>query len=260
LKTLFAPQLLTSRSGTWAGWNMVQSEESMSSLFAQLERCAMHYALVAELCNADVLCLGTELGAATRTQFDDSNGYVTPDYMRHNGARWQRVIAASRTAFRGALTYAGANLGEIKQIDFWPELDFVGLDVFRSLAVEPHAPVRPDDAQATALMRGTLQQGAEFARSLGKPLLITELGFPPTSEAWRAPDRAAGSIDLEEQRRLYECTAEALRRAQKSGAALAGICVWSWSTDPEAGGTPDRSFTSQHRPAANALAHLFGRP
>jgi hypothetical protein len=259
LHVMITPQLLTTRSGSWAGWNMSESPATWIEFFAAWKACVVHYALLAELCNADTVCLGSELAGATRSRFGARESPPVPDYIRATGERWREVIAAARSAFRGALTYAAKDDGEARQLDFWDQLDLVGVDVFAPLD-DPSAPAaRPTDEQATARLRVALQGVADVAREHGKPALVTEIGFAPTSESWRTPQRALGDLDLAEQRRMYACLAEAVARQNATDAPLAGMFLWCWSTDPDAGHALDRSFTPQNRPAADLIARVLGR-
>jgi hypothetical protein len=259
MRVMLAPQLVTSRSGSWAGWSMSDSPATWDAFFERWKACVVHYALLAELCGADILCLGTELAPATRSSYSEADLASVPDYLRESTDRWREVIAAARATFRGALTYAANDQGEAKMLGFWSELDFVGVDVFHPLVEASVQGARPTDEQAIARLRGALQAVADVAVAQGKPALITEIGFAPTSESWKAPQRALGASDFEEQRRLYACLGEALRRQNASKTPLAGMFVWCWSTDPSAGRAADRSFTPQNRPAAAALTKVFGR-
>lgn len=258
MHVMFAPQLLTSRSGTWAGWTMIESGAEFERFFEGLQANLTHYALLAELCNADLFSVGSELARATRSAAS-ANPY-TPDYLLRASERWRTLIASSRKAFRGALTYSALGLPEAQAIDFWGELDYVGVGAYLSLGDGTPSVLRPDDDIAATKLHALFRAIRELAESHGRPALISDIGFAPTSEAWLAPDYARGALDLEEQRRLLAATAEALRRHARSGEPLAGLYLSCWSTDPTAGRDLDRSFTPQNRPALAALAQIFGRP
>ena len=68
-----------------------------------------------------------------------------------------------------------------------------------------------------------------------------------------------GASDPAEQARLFELLAQVLEQLGPDRNDLAGLFVWDWSTDPEAGLDPSAppSFSPQNRPAEHGLARLF---
>ncbi|MBM3989820.1 MAG: hypothetical protein FJ298_02315 [Planctomycetes bacterium] len=262
MRVMITPSLLDAPMSGLASASMTFGEAHWERFFEQLEALAIHYALLAELCDADLLCLGNGLGEATDSVRDDlAAGWNPPSYLLRNTARWRELIARVRRAWTGALTYAAWDLGEAQQLEFWDELDCVAVDLYRSLQVAADAAdatPRPDDAACAERYGAFLRELRGFASTARKPWIVAEFGVPPTSLATRDPAAGLGSYDVGESARLARAFAAALASVRREPQPPAGVYVWCWTTDPEHGNGVDRSFTLQNRPAAEALAEMYG--
>ncbi len=187
-----------------------------------------HYATLAQRSGAEAMTVGVELKS------------MSPDT-----AAFEQVIAGVRERFHGVLTYA-ANWDEVDNVGFWGDLDAVGVDAYYPLATAPGASVA-DLVRAWQPIVGHL---VGLAASLGKPLVLTELGYATRPDAAVDPSGAGKSDaadDLDAQSTAYEA---ALRAWQHSG--VDSIYWWDWPADPnEALGDP---YTPRNRPAAQMIA------
>jgi hypothetical protein len=249
LALLLAPQLLDSRGAGLTGWTSVRSRADWEEAFRELEACLVHYGLVAELAGAQLLVLASGIEPSARSVYDAGDWWI-PDYQRENDRRWEELIPRVRAAFGGALTYGAGGFLEAQQIEFWDALDLLGVSLYRS-------PPSGDDAQLVQTYHGALRQMAELADAVGKPLLVTEAGFPPTSEGWREPEIAEGTYDVDEQARMLSCFAKAVNAVRREGGPLRGVFLWCWGTDLEHGNGVDRSFAISNRPAGERAGELF---
>lgn len=257
LEVMLAPQLLEAPAANLADVTMSATEARAASYFDDLQALLVDTALVAELCDVEIVCLGSELNLATNTFARDiESGWTPPQYMLAFGARLREALLAVRAVYDGALTYAASG-GDQLDIDLWSELDFVGLDLYRVLTADPQAPSRPDLKLASGQLAGSLKQCLDYAAQFSRPCLITEVGFGPTDDAALDPRLAPGSYDVLEQRELYEALRSALRSVRRQFRGPAGVFVWCWSIDAQLGQGVDRSFTPQNRPAAELLPTLF---
>ncbi len=256
MSVMIRPFVLATPSGTWAAEHSQESLEAALGFFSDYSRFLVHFSLLAELGGAELLCVGTELQMSTVT--DQEENPWLPDFTNGNHERWRELIARARGAFTGGVTYAASWQGEVDQIGFWPELDFVAMDLFASLSLPPGTDQRPEDGDVVRRLRNSLRQIVEVARDLHRPALITEIGFASSSKAWLAPMESRGVPDLEEQARLLRALKLALDQLGLDSELLGGVYLWNWSTDPDAGRELDRSWTLQNRPAFDALGELFG--
>lgn len=251
LSIMFKPELLTRPSGIRIGDKAAESPAEAERFFASSRRCLPHVGLVAELCGAEVLCLGTELRHVAGTL----NPQI-PDFMQQNQEAWSELIATLRGSFMGALTYAADWRGEVDSVEFWSQLDFVGVVLYPSLGNGPEQ-ARPSEKEAGRRMLLALGNLVGDADRRYQPALICEVGFSATSRAWDQPEAARGRPDVEEQARMYGILRDVFADNYLPREMFEGLYLWSWSTDPDAGREPSRSFTPQNRPAREVAAQLF---
>jgi hypothetical protein len=223
--------------------------------FAAYTELMLDYARLAEREGVELLCIGTELTTMTR-----------PQHL----ASWRRLIAEIRRVFTGKLTYA-ANWGEEKNIEFWNDLDYIGVDFYAPLTESPN----PGFDQLVDAWTGAPQH--KFTRQLygglsimgyhralterwGRPLIFTEIGFRSIDGAniQFSNTAAVRSIDLKEQAELYRSFIEAVRRENGTG-WLQGVSLWNWEpADHETAGAEGwLDFTPQGKPAQEVLEHWF---
>jgi glycosyl hydrolase family 113 len=237
IRTLLKPHLwLRDRAnGQWEGKIAMTNEADWQRWFARYEEFIVHYAELAEALGLEGLCVGAELeGTSARTE------------------DWRRVIAAVRRVYHGRLTYAANWSGEFERIEFWDDLDWIGIQAYFPLSSQAEASVdelvagwAPHVARIEAVQK-------RFAR----PVLFTEIGYKAAARAtvepwtWTTTDR----YDEGEQARAYE----AAFRVLWGKPWCAGMYWWKWFPDGhrEAGGR-DFYFTPQDKPAAEVLSKWY---
>ena len=192
--------------------------------FEQYTKFLEHYARLAVRINADLFCVGVELGALTQEE-----------------AQWRSLIRKVRGIYDGPLVYA-ANFGEeFERIRFWDALDYIGLDNYYAL---------PEDYSAAAL----LKKVEAVQRRYRKPVLFTEAGFSSAEDARKTPwaDETANAVSLEEQTRCYE----ALLQAFYSKKWFHGVYWWKVGTNGY-GGPDNNSMTPWGKPAMELVKKYY---
>ncbi|MBC7234741.1 MAG: hypothetical protein H5T69_02785 [Chloroflexi bacterium] len=195
----------------------------------------MRYAELAERLGVDQFCVGTELGG-------------TAQQKRY----WSRLIKGVRQRYHGPITYA-ANHGEEVMVNWWDQVDYIGVDGYYPLTDRYEATA--DEIKAGwAPHIETLTQ--LFAR-WGKPILLTEIGYASEDGCTTHPWVWTGSgtaIDLDEQAAAYQAMFESLSQQPW----FAGLFVWAVTTDPSQGGEKCDGFTPMGKPAESILAEWYG--
>jgi hypothetical protein len=217
--------------GRWRGdiGRSFEDQDTWYAWFDSYRRFIEHYATLAESMGVARFAVGTELSGAS-----------------HRDGDWREVVRAVRDRYSGELTYA-ANPGEERRITWWdhPDLAYIGVDAYYRLANDGTPSV---EALATAWAdRGHLQTMEDLAATYGKPVLLTEVGYPsvPTA-ASRPPDEG---VDPDAQARLYEAAFLALADQPW----LAGAYWWAAYTVPGRSGPEDRSHNPLGKPAEEVL-------
>jgi Glycoside Hydrolase Family 113 len=215
--------------GTWRG---TLAPRDPGAWWSAYEKFITHYAQLAADEDAEALSIGSELGSTEAWR----------DRWFHLASRIERI-------YDGALTYS-ANWDHFAQVSFAARLDWLGVTGYFELTTD-HDAGEDALAAAWAAPRDAL---LAWAAKAGKPLVITEVGWPSVDGGAVHPwdYTGDGAVDLEEQRRAYRAFARAW-----GGRGLAGVFLWEWSGP---GGARDRGYTPRDKPAECVLADWFDSP
>lgn len=171
LATMVSVNVLTSDAGTYSGDSARDGIESWRALFALEARAVEHAGYLANLADADWLCVGTALRAISGEETDDRRPVVAEADWKREG--WSTVLAAARGAFPGAITYATADLFEAERTRFLGDLDAIGFE----LAPTPEPGSSNPRADVAAKMAFALDGIGTLAKRLGKPILVPHASF-----------------------------------------------------------------------------------
>jgi hypothetical protein len=199
----------------WDGW------------FRVYEEMILHYARIAAEERVEYFSVGSELCS--------TEGF---------GDRWRRVIRKVRRAYPGRITYS-ANWDHLDPVTFGDALDFLGMNAYYEVGGEG-----PSDVGSMVLKWKEIQKGIHRwqAAHEGKPLVITEIGYPSRAGAGRDPWNyfGEGDPDQEEQRKCYE----AFVRAWNGERMLSGVYFYIWWGE---GGAADRDYTPRGKSALGVI-------
>lgn len=232
--TLLKPQIWVG-GGSWPGEVDFATEAEWEAWFGYYTHWMTHYAVLAEWEGVNGLCVGTELVRST---------------VEHP-ERWRTLIGELRPVFRGEITYA-ANWGEeFKRLRFGEELDFLGLNAYYPLTTAR----TPGEAELARGVKSWLRPALAKAQDLGKPLVLTEVGFRSTTTPWANPHAEAGERAADP---AAQATAYSALRHAVVGSDLRGMFVWKWPSylgyNHRGEGT---GFTPAGKPAAGVLERFY---
>jgi FlaG/FlaF family flagellin (archaellin) len=190
-----------------------------------------HFATFAASNSAGMFVAGTELKSMS-TETD----------------RWRAIVQLVRDRFFGPVTYA-ANWDEVDQVQFWNDLDAIGVDAYY--------PLSPDDGSTPTLQSLTSEwrkiaaQLEAKSRQWDRPVLLTEVGYPSQVGATAKPYEVTDQPpDQNIQALAYQATFDALSGSEW----LKGISWWSWRADPGDGEKLDIDYTPEDKKAQGVLA------
>ena len=236
----------------WRG--TIAPADGLNAWFASYRRFVLPLARIAENAGAQRFVVGSELSSLER--YED---------------RWRALISELRGQFTRTLTYS-ANWDHAHAVGFWDALDEVGLTAYFPLDSGSGSDSGSDsdsgsgsgsDSVSERLLDGELARAWRkprseidaLARRVGKPVLVTEVGYASQRGAAEHPwDDASGTqVDLHLQQRLYRSFCDAFTQTP----SVSGFYVWNWFGF---GGPRDMGFTPRGKPAASELARCFARP
>lgn len=213
---------------TDAGWDAFHESHA---------RFVLHYAAMAAAHDVQALVIGVEFDSAVAA---------------HPEA-WRALIARVREVYSGELVYA-ANWDKVADVPFWSELDYVGVQFYPSLADAEGASL----ARLRRAMAGHLDGLVQLAQDVGRPVVLTEVGYRATADAavrphlWpermaeMAPDPAAQALAY------HALLAEVAVRP-----TIRGLYIWKYFTDPDTDEEGAAGFSPRGRAAENLLRRAF---
>ena len=222
--------------GEFTGDLNMNSEEDWKLLETSYSNFILEYAELAQEVNAEIFCIGTELG----------------NFIEKRPMYWTNLILEIKEIYKGKLTYA-ANWDEYRRTPFWQELDLMGIDAYFPVS-EKKTPTFEDCLEGWKRHKLTIQ---EFSERYNKPVLFTEYGYRSVDfsgkEPWKA-DRSMTAVNLKAQ----ENTTKALFETFWFEDWFAGGFIWKWFiAHEEVGGLDNNQFTPQNKPVEKIIQSYY---
>jgi hypothetical protein len=235
MKVMMKPQVWVGRD-SWPGSVNFASPSEWDQFMNNYENWIVHYAILSELSDADLLCIGTEFVQATLK----------------NPARWRSLISRVRQVYHGPLVYA-ANYGkEFEGITFWDALDYLGLDNYY--------PVRASSSEGVDVIKAGFLQQKEKLKAISskyhKPVLFTEIGYMANDSAGMGPAEANdGNYNEQMQAECYRFAME----TYWNESWFAGMYWWKWFSDDSDRGKDADPHSPHGRAAEIVLKQWYNR-
>jgi hypothetical protein len=234
LKTIIMPIVLL-KNPRGSEWRGVIEPPDWDDWWEQYTEFVYYFTDIAREGEADALIVGSEL--VSTEKYTD---------------RWVKLIQAVRPRFYGGKLGYSANWDHYRPIAFWDKLDFIGMTSYFTLADKKDATIEEIVKKWEPIKKDILA----WQRRIGKPILLTEVGWCSQEGAAMAPwnyyqNQKATPAGLEEQRRLYE----AFLQAWGDTPELLGVLWWEWDAAP--GGPDDFGYSPKGKPAEQVLRRWF---
>jgi hypothetical protein len=161
--------------------------------------------------------------------------------------RWEALIGEVRRNYDGRLLYS-ANWDHFDGVAFWDLVDEAGVTGYFELT-RKRAPSAEELNRGWRRAKDALRA---FAHRAGKPLILTEVGYPSLDGANMRPwdETRKADVDVDEQRQCYEVFADATRGAS----FIRGVYFWNWFG---IGGPNDTGYSPRGKPAAAVIERYF---
>jgi hypothetical protein len=212
-------------------WRGSLRPASIRQWFESYASRLMPYVEVAQQEGAEIVCIGTELVS-----------------LEQEKQQWMDLIAKVRSNFRGELTYC-ANWDSFTRATFWEGLDFVGIDGFFPL----NAPTQASVDEMIAAWQPWVRRIQQFQLSIGKPIVMTEVGVTAQRGSHRQPWlwNQGTPTDLDGQARYYRATCDALR------SVVSGMYWWAVDLALPSPAAVDVGYNPLAKPAEAELQKCF---
>lgn len=234
MRTMLKPQIFL-RDG-WPGSIQMKSDEDWASFYKYYQKWIIHYALLGEIHEIDMLSVGVEFVQST---------------LRHE-EEWRHIIKSARGLFSGQITYC-ANWGdEFENLSFGDALDFIGINSYYPLSKKDEV----SDAELRSNFDSIKDKIKVVHSRYQKPIVFTEIGFRSIDAPWKNPHaRGDGSYNEEHQERCYRIILEGIQDEAWYG----GILWWKYPSYLDYGGDENDSFTPHNKLAEKTIQTYFSR-
>ncbi|GEM_PF-457508 len=235
LKVMLKPQvdIINNEKGKyWRGNIGSADDKGWERWFEEYERFIVHYAGIAQKYGVEIFCVGTELSLAAR-----EDGY------------WRQIISSVRGIYSGELIYA-ANWDNYRNIKFWKELDYAGIDAYFPLTQKSE----PSVEEIKKGWKKWTEEIDSWHSAVNMPIVFTEIGYPSSAHAASNPwENGSGNPDVDMQTKCYK----AFFGAVWGKAWLSGVYWWNFNPSIYGGGMYNRYFTPLNKPAAKILKKAY---
>ena len=209
----FIPLMGVNVAGGWAGIIQLETQQQQQAWFTNYWNTLKPYAIVAQENGVEQMSIGTEL-----------------TWLEQNApaSYWETLIAQVHNVFHGILTYdmnwPSLYLPPVSWLKN-PDLTMIGVSEYISL-------IDTSEWIAPSAMPGLWKSkvGAfidAFSKQIGKPVLISEIGYRNTSDTLYDPWDAQSSapVNSAAQAAAYDATLKDVF----ADLHIAGIFFWAWA-------------------------------
>ena len=190
-----------------------------------------HYTKLASVNQVDLLAVGSELCS-----------------MESETLFWKKLIKNIRSHYQGQLLYS-ANWDHFKTINFWEDLDYLGLNGYYEVAPSPTATASEINEKWMTVETDVQEWQSKHQN---KKLIFTEIGYPSIDGGCEKPwdYTRTTPVDLDEQALCYQSFFETWVQNKN----FAGVYFWNWYGQ---GGPNDRTYTPRGKPAEKVLTEWY---
>jgi len=229
--------------GKWRSDIFPKNEKDWNTWKKSYEEFILHFAKVAEKAKAEMFCIGVELTQVAIRK---------PEFFK-------TLIQKVRNIYSGKLTYAANWYEEFEEIEFWKELDFIGVQAYFPLVKNKN----PSTEEIKNGWKKYLSKLAKISQKNNKGILFTEMGYKSTMDSAIEPWTWIQNIDHDDSLASYETQANCYQAFFESVWKqdwMAGVHLWEMRTNFKNNRkTKDLNFSPQGKPAANIIRKEFGK-
>lgn len=240
IKIMLKPHIWLQKTGNgkWRSDIKMETEQDWNTWFENYNQTILKYAKLAEYLQIEQFCIGTEL---------ETTVYEKPD-------KWKGLIKQVKAAYKGKLTYAANWDNEYKEVPFWNELHYIGIQAYFPISAKDD----PTLSELENYWRKHAEQIELVSLKFNKPILFTELGYKSiqgTSKRpweWNGINSLYSKISKGEQLLCYQAFFNTIWKEPW----FHGIHLWEWQSRGSSDGN-NTNFTIEGKPSLNLIAKCF---
>jgi Glycoside Hydrolase Family 113 len=242
-KVFFKPHLWMhyASDGKWRSDIFPTNNENWELWKETYRNFILRYARVAELGNAEMFCIGTELSRLTIEK---------PLF-------WKDLIQEIRSIYSGKITYASSWHKEFEEITFWDQLDYIGIQAYFPLVENEY----PSVEQISHGWKKYFPAIEAIHKKYNRKVLFTEMGYKSTANSaikpWEWIEDSSNldkHVSAETQANCYEAFFKTVWKKEW----FAGVHIWQMRSDySEEKKINNLDFTPQGKPAEIIIAKGF---
>jgi hypothetical protein len=194
----------------------------------------LHFAKLADSLKIPMFCIGTELKLVVKNR---------PQYFK-------KLIKQVRQIYGGKLTYA-ANWDEYETVNFWDDLDYIGIDAYFPLSDAQ----TPTTNELIKKWQPIIKKIKLLSEKHNKKVIFTEIGYKSVDncaqEPWNPQEK---TVNIEAQSNCYQAFIAAFANEKW----FSGAFLWKWYPNYEkAGGETNNDYTPQNKAVEKLLKKAF---
>jgi len=201
----------------------------------------LRYAEIAEQANAEMFCVGVEFSRLSVEK---------PEF-------WKKIIQEVRNIYSGKITYAANWYNEFEKVNFWEDLDFIGIQAYFPLTENEYPSVR----QISKGWNKYLPVIESTHKKYNRKIIFTEMGYKSTANSaikpWEWIENSSAidnTFSAETQANCYKAFFKTVWKKKW----FAGVHIWQLRSDFVANNEKSNlDFTPQGKPAAGIIAAGF---
>lgn len=228
-------------NGKWRSDIFPTSQEHWEIWSSGYRDFILRYAGIAEKAGAELFCIGTELSRLSVEK----------------PAFWRKLILDVREIYSGEITYAANWNKEFEAVEFWDQLDYIGIQAYFPLVKVNY----PSTEQLMAGWENHIPKLEGVHKRFNRDILFTEMGYKSTANGGVRPWEWAEEPAAKANRFSAETQANSYRAFFNSVWGrdwFAGVHLWQMRTDytlyEEA---LQLDFTPQGKPAEAVITRGF---
>lgn len=238
VKVMLKPQIWSPDG--WIGDYKLETAAEWKEWEKELTEYILFYAQLATDNDVELFCLGTEMKAhiAERPNF------------------FKELIPKIKEIYCGELTYS-ANWDSYQDVNFWDQLDYVGLSAYFPINEKK----TPDVNYLVKQWKPIEEELSGYSKRQGKPLLFTEYGYLSVDgsggKTWLL-EKKVRQLPINEQAQA-NCF-EALYKVFGEKEYWAGGFIWKWFPHGRGGeGYNERDYTPQGKKAHAVIKNYYSK-